>query len=475
MSNRGRNQRRPIPQLPNIPRRTKPVEKNTVENKSVDSLEGEQRDKSKELNLEIDSLDKESNSNGKVKSPRDTTPIIIDGKVVDKEQLLASSLSTARLEGSEIITPSSPNISVLSPKIRRSSPITSSKIRSPRGEKDSKSEGKSNSKMFLDEAPPDNPPIDNPRISSRKNSIRVESSHSSPKQIPEQVSGQVSGQVPRQVSGQIPRSNYQKRQQSSRIPIKLPSEIIRQITEEIRANVLSPQKNKSEQKEKVKTPAAEKVEEKKEEIDYASLTDLERATLSAQYDIKFGIIRDSYRELKIPEIPVDEELEIKVLKYNTYFKYTQISDSTRRYRLWMVIFWLGMELFMIKTLGMIAARGYALTQLNEYNEYERMMFELGEKNYSGLGSTWPVELRLIVTSGINCVLFIIMKYLIEYTGPEIGKSIMNKLSSELKGNNATDTANTIASVADMFMGNMIPPTAKATAGEERRRKPVYQE
>ena len=65
------------------------------------------------------------------------------------------------------------------------------------------------------------------------------------------------------------------------------------------------------------------------------------------------------------------------------------------------------------------------------NRYERLLIELGEKNYNSVGSSWPVEVRIIMLALFNAVVFIIVKLLSNSLGPQVGSAIQSAVNSFL--------------------------------------------
>ena len=47
-----------------------------------------------------------------------------------------------------------------------------------------------------------------------------------------------------------------------------------------------------------------------------------------------------------------------------------------------------------------------MMQISSMDRYDRLLIELGEKNYSTYGSSWPVEIRILLLALFNAALLI---------------------------------------------------------------------
>jgi hypothetical protein len=77
--------------------------------------------------------------------------------------------------------------------------------------------------------------------------------------------------------------------------------------------------------------------------------------------------------------------------------------------------------------------------MRSMNKYERLLIELGEKNYQsnntseGSFNNWSPEVRIIFIALINAVTFIIIKMLASYIGEDMATTIIDGLSSYFSG------------------------------------------
>lgn len=95
------------------------------------------------------------------------------------------------------------------------------------------------------------------------------------------------------------------------------------------------------------------------------------------------------------------------------------------------------ELFCVKILG-LKLGGYTFNQLALMNKYEKLLVELGEKSYGSLGSTWPVEARIIFMSLFNAVIFLVIRLFSSYLGPGLGDILQQIVNSFMNQEDPSD-------------------------------------
>jgi len=228
---------------------------------------------------------------------------------------------------------------------------------------------------------------------------------------------------------------------------------------------------------------------------YATFSLPEQARIREDFRTKFGILRGAFPNFQIPELPAQASLEEIHSMYEVYIKHIHISTSVDQYRVYMVIGWLLLEIFACRLLGLNCS-GYTIAQLAGMTRYERLLIELGEKNYNAGPSSWPVEFRLLLVSLFNALIFVVTKTLAGYVGDGAANGIMDAIVSFLSGHAAPhpatqpamgvpsgavpppqpagqgmDLANLIGRLGSMF-ANPAAPVTPATA-QPHRPRPRY--
>jgi len=81
---------------------------------------------------------------------------------------------------------------------------------------------------------------------------------------------------------------------------------------------------------------------------YAGMTNEERAIHRAKFRAKFGILRDSWKNYHIPDFSDEISLEEIHVQYDVYIKHLYINQSVDKYKVYLVIGWLLIELICTK-------------------------------------------------------------------------------------------------------------------------------
>ena len=100
-------------------------------------------------------------------------------------------------------------------------------------------------------------------------------------------------------------------------------------------------------------------------------------------------------------------------------------------------------------------KGFTQQQMLSMNSYERLLIELGEKNYVETESSWPVEARLLSMIVINAVVFLVSKMVFNKTGANL-LNMMNSISG-IGGDNKSSN----------FSSNIFSQTTNNTVKEEK--------
>jgi len=134
--------------------------------------------------------------------------------------------------------------------------------------------------------------------------------------------------------------------------------------------------------------------------------------------VRFGIIRKNYPAIELPVFPFDADLQ---LMDNTYKKVVQrivVDEAADSYRIYLLVLIGLMEVAAVKMFGLDIMKGFAKSQFRSMSKYQKLLTELGEKNYGGLMSTWPVEGRIFFLVCLNGVFFCVAKSLFGNLGEE---------------------------------------------------------
>lgn len=159
----------------------------------------------------------------------------------------------------------------------------------------------------------------------------------------------------------------------------------------------------------------------------------EIARFRADYKIKYSVLQHAYPNYGI-HLP-DDEMSPETI-YDNFYRYIKqihINNSMGNFRIGVLVLWCGMELVLTK-MGLDAS-GFAKSRVQTINRYELLLIELGETYGVSYGNNWPIEVRLFMMTLTDLILFIILKYLSSFLGgPEALMNICNMLSGFIQSN-----------------------------------------
>ncbi|GAH45396.1 unnamed protein product, partial [marine sediment metagenome] len=186
----------------------------------------------------------------------------------------------------------------------------------------------------------------------------------------------------------------------------------------------------------------------------------------ADYNVKFGILRNAYPEFNIPFFDTTVGLEIKHQHYERYVHQIHIDNSVGTYQVYLLILFACVELFCVKILGLNLG-GYTLNQLTLTSKYDKLLVELGEKSYGSMGSSWPVEARIIFMSLFNALIFLVIRLFASYLGPGIGDVLQQVVNSFMAREDPSDQikkAQRIAIGGDAPEASGVPDVPENSGG-----------
>ena len=170
--------------------------------------------------------------------------------------------------------------------------------------------------------------------------------------------------------------------------------------------------------------------------DYDSMTEQQQAAWHADFNIKLGILRNAYPKFDIPHLDENVPLEIKHQHYERYVQQIHLDNSVGNYKFYLLILFAIIELICVKVLGLDLG-GYTINQLTMLNKYERLLIELGEKSYAPSGSEWPVEVRIVMLSLFNAVVFLVIRLFASYLGPGVGDVLQQIVNAFMNNEDAS--------------------------------------
>ena len=175
--------------------------------------------------------------------------------------------------------------------------------------------------------------------------------------------------------------------------------------------------------------------------DFSGLTDLEKTSLRSEYTVKIGLLRKNDKTNSVPKkLAEDLSLEQLYVMYKKHFDSVLIHRSIDKYRMFTIVLFLGMEWLLVSVFKFEYARGYAKSQIDGMDQYEMMLYELGEKNHSDTFASFSPEVRLLIVACINAAVFVLIRFLASKIGTDkLNEPLMGLIQGLIGGGGGPKT------------------------------------
>ena len=165
--------------------------------------------------------------------------------------------------------------------------------------------------------------------------------------------------------------------------------------------------------------------------DYANMSAVDKGRFRGHFEAMFGHMRTVHRQYNIPVFDRNTSLETIHGSYESYYFHFSIKATVQFYMLFIIAFWLVMELIFTKLLGLNFS-GFTLNQLKLIPTYEYYMFEFVEK-YGGIGTSMSPEWKIIGMTVFSAVIYLALRTFSKMIGSVLAGVIQNVINSILKG------------------------------------------
>lgn len=169
-------------------------------------------------------------------------------------------------------------------------------------------------------------------------------------------------------------------------------------------------------------------EDEKNEDDDIDMLPKTPAEKHNYWKTRLQILKTSYRDVSIP--PSADSLDWKELQKIYYIELDRVSLSknVESYKMIMLVMF-----FIVEGVGArifkLDITGFTVHSWRAMSRYDRLLIELGEKNYSSFGENWPVEMRLAGLVFVNAIIFVLAKYIFKLTGQDASDEMYTMFNS----------------------------------------------
>jgi hypothetical protein len=147
-------------------------------------------------------------------------------------------------------------------------------------------------------------------------------------------------------------------------------------------------------------------------------------------------LKKSYPNEDIPEFSIHSDYRDMKLSYDSCLKRISISNSADKYKTYLIGAFMLIE-FVLGKYMKFDMEGYAQQQIQSMSSYEKLLIELGEKQYIPEDQQWPVEARLLFMIIINTGVFLMGKMILNKTGANL-MGMINNMNIANNSNNSNN-------------------------------------
>jgi hypothetical protein len=187
-----------------------------------------------------------------------------------------------------------------------------------------------------------------------------------------------------------------------------------------------PVKNKRMKKRTTRTTRRVKkpIQEEDDNMpNYNSMTEEEKIVHANSFKLKFDVLRKWHPQLNIESgIENNPNLYVVHKLYEIYLTHIYKEINSNSYRGYLLLAWLGLELFGTHILG-LDLKGYTEQQINLMWAYEPILNELSTVNFYSIVEGWTPFQKLIGMVCFSYIFMIVIKLIIGYFGKKYGMSL----------------------------------------------------
>tara|TARA_R110001632_G_scaffold200941_9_gene323694 strand:+ start:1355 stop:2764 length:1410 start_codon:yes stop_codon:yes gene_type:complete len=174
-------------------------------------------------------------------------------------------------------------------------------------------------------------------------------------------------------------------------------------------------RREKEKKAKKEDEDSDDEDSSEEDIDMMPKTPAEK---HLYWKTRIQILKTRFKDVTVPKNEADLTWQELRKIYYIEMDRVSITKNVDAYRMIMIV-----SCFIIEYIGYkilkVDITGFGVHSMKSMWRYERLLIELGEKDYASFGENWPVEFRLIGMMIVSAIIFVIAKSLFKQTGQDM--------------------------------------------------------
>lgn len=122
------------------------------------------------------------------------------------------------------------------------------------------------------------------------------------------------------------------------------------------------------------------------------------------YEFQFDILQKNYPEFRYPAVTEETDIVWLEAVYKRILRQIRAQEACGTYKVYLIIGFVAAEVMCSYFFGPYL-KDFTRVQLASSARYERLLFELGERNPKAIGGGWSVEVRLMILVLVNAIVY----------------------------------------------------------------------
>lgn len=176
--------------------------------------------------------------------------------------------------------------------------------------------------------------------------------------------------------------------------------------------------------------------------------------------IKLERLKKQFPLFKIPDLSSEDNIEDIYVYVHHFDRHIAIESKVEKYKIFLYASFVIIEYVTTNVLK-ICTTGFTTNQIHTLKRYDYLLYEIAAKNISTKSSYSP-ELKLLISLGVNSLIFIIVKAIFNNVGNDYIKTIQNSVLQLFGEDPGEDSINIVSLINSFFGGGKSHDTTSTT-------------